>query len=387
MNILTLSTTFPNPTEPGLGIFVRSRMEHVANHAMVRVIAPVGVLDYSRASGKFLRWRVPRRRSDGRLSIWHPPWLYPPWGGVWNSLCLFLWTLPLVWRLSREAAIDVIDAHFGYPDGITAALLGFVLRKPFTVTLRGNETLHARYRCRRAAMRWALRRAARVITVSKALRDFAVALGVDPCRAVTVPNGVNTTLFHPYPRSPVGNVPPEILSAGYLIERKGHHHVIRAIAGLRARGVDCRLSIAGGAGREGRFETQLRALVRELRLEDTVAFLGPLPPASLARRMSEAAVFCLASAREGWPNVVHEALACGTPVVATDTGAVRDLIPTEDYGFVVPVGDPKVLEEALERALCKKWDREAIARWGQSRSWEQVAAETLALLRQAASGA
>jgi glycosyltransferase involved in cell wall biosynthesis len=91
--------------------------------------------------------------------------------------------------------------------------------------------------------------------------------------------------------------------------------------------------------------------------------------------MSAADVFCLASTREGWPNVVHEALACGTPVVATDVGAVPDLIPEPCYGLVVPVNDEAALEAALQTALHKDWDRPRIAAWGQRRSWEQVARE------------
>jgi glycosyltransferase involved in cell wall biosynthesis len=93
-------------------------------------------------------------------------------------------------------------------------------------------------------------------------------------------------------------------------------------------------------------------------------------------------VFCLASAREGWPNVVHEAHACGTPVVATNVGGVPEMIPSENFGLVVPPNDPAALHAALKQALSRQWDRGAIAAWGQARSWRQVAAEVLREMEQ-----
>jgi glycosyltransferase involved in cell wall biosynthesis len=98
--------------------------------------------------------------------------------------------------------------------------------------------------------------------------------------------------------------------------------------------------------------------------------------------MSAADVFCLASSTEGWPNVVNEALACGTPVIATDVGAVRQMIVSERYGSVVPVDDGEALTEALRMALTREWDQEAISAWGRSRSWAQAADEVLDEMRE-----
>jgi teichuronic acid biosynthesis glycosyltransferase TuaC len=119
-----------------------------------------------------------------------------------------------------------------------------------------------------------------------------------------------------------------------------------------------------------------------LGLADHVHFVGGVPPEVLAEYMSAADVFCLASSREGWPNVVHEALGCGTPVVASDVGGVPDLIPSQDYGTIVPIGNQEELETALRNALLHEWNRPAIAAWAQSRSWQQVASEVICQARQ-----
>jgi glycosyltransferase involved in cell wall biosynthesis len=85
-------------------------------------------------------------------------------------------------------------------------------------------------------------------------------------------------------------------------------------------------------------------------------------------------VSCLSSCREGWPNVLMESLACGTPVVATRVGGVPEVITSSAYGVLV---DPNVPEFAkgMESALRNKWDREAIVRYARTRTWNEVAAE------------
>jgi glycosyltransferase involved in cell wall biosynthesis len=296
--------------------------------------------------------------------------------------------LPHLLRLRARHRFDVIDAHFAHPEGIAAVMLGKIFRCPVFVTVRGSELRYQQQRMKRFWMSWALRRAARVVAVSDGLRDLAMALGVDPHRVKTVPNGVDATVFRRRDRvrcrtsHGIGSGERIILSAGDLAELKGHHRAIAALRQLHDRGVRARLLIAGGIGRSGRYAETLRRQVRTHGLDAWVTFLGEVTQQTLAELMSAADVFCLASSTEGWPNVVNEALACGTPVVATDVGAVRQMVASERYGAVVPVHDGEALTEALHRALTSEWDHEAISVWGRSRSWEQVADGVLDEMRQ-----
>jgi teichuronic acid biosynthesis glycosyltransferase TuaC len=385
LRILSLSTAFPNPAEPGLGTFVRSRLRHMASRVEIKVVAPLAIFDYAAwwAGVSPESSSVPRQRWDGELEVLHPRWLYPPGAGALTSFFLLASLLPNIRVLRRRYRFDLIDAHFGHPTAVVAASLAALFGCPFLVTLRGAETRHAGYALRRYWMSWALRRASRVIAVSDRLREFAISLGVAPDRACTIPNGVDTRIFFRHERAAVRSrhgIPLDqvmLLSAGNLIEGKGHHRVIEALATLRSEGIPAGLWIAGCAGREGRYEEAIRNLVRKLDLDQHVRFLGHLTAPVLAEYMSAANVFCLASTREGWPNVVHESLACGTPVVASDVGGVPDLIPAAEYGIIVPAADQPALESALRVALHKKWDYKAIGGWGQSRSWEKVANEVV----------
>jgi glycosyltransferase involved in cell wall biosynthesis len=378
---------FPNPAETDFGVFIHRRMRRVADQIPVLVLAPVPVLEYGNPKRILAPLgQIPQRAQEGGLDIRYPRWFYPPLGGWLNGPLLGIQMLPRVWGLARS--IDLIDAHFAHPEGVAAALLSAVLRRPFVVTLRGNETDHAVYAMRRWIMGWALRRAARVITVSERLRQFAISLGCEPRQVVTIPNGIDGTVFYRRSRDEarrewsIGPRDKVILSAGYLIERKGHHRLVEALRGVIDQGVEAQLLIAGGPGREGDYEAVIRKMVTALNLEDHVRFLGPVKPDALARLMSLCDVFALATSNEGWPNVVHEAMACGAPVVATDIGAIPEMIQSSEFGYVVPFGDKAALEKALADSLCRDWNRDVISRWALGRSWDNVAAEVVALMRE-----
>jgi teichuronic acid biosynthesis glycosyltransferase TuaC len=385
LRILTLSTVFPNPGQPGRGRFVQERIRHMAAGADITVIAPVPFFDYRRLSRA-----VPcvRERQEDQLSILHPRWIYLPLLAGLNPLWLCLRLIGPTRRLRRSFRYHIIDSHFGFPDGCAAALLAWLFRCPFTITLRGSEVLHAKYALRRFALRLAFGRAGHIIAVSERLRQFAIALGVEPARVKVIPNGVDTTRF--FPRDRVESrkkygLPLDrkiVLSAGHLIELKGHHRVIRAVGEARAEGIDADLLIVGGAGDAQSYEQEIRQAMSGADLERNVRFLGEVPQDVLAELMSAADVFCLASSREGWPNVVHESLACGLPVVATNVGAIPEMIPSQLYGLIVPADDAPALGHALREALSREWDRNAIAAWGQSRSWHHVAQDVLQEIRQ-----
>ena len=388
LKVLSFTTVYPRPDNARLGIFVRARLLRLAALADVAVVAPVALIEYGSPTR---RWadlsRVPRRCLDETIRVEHPRWVYPPLIGWAHSWWLAKFSMSSFGSLRREFPFQVIDAHFGHPEASAALRLARRFGVPFTVTLRGNETFHAQDPRKRQRMEKAFRAAARVIAVSEPLRDFAIELGVDPKRAVVIPNGIDSAVFHPRDRAAerqrLGMADSEIhiLSAGYLIERKGHHRIVEILAGLQGHGRPVRLWIVGDPGSEGDFAAEIRRRVSQCGVQSNVTFVPAVPAAELACYMSACDLFCLATSREGWPNVVNEALACGTPVVATNVGGVPAMIPDSRFGLIVPPGDSAALGDALARALSTEWDRDAIARQGLSRSWEQVAKEVYEQLR------
>jgi glycosyltransferase involved in cell wall biosynthesis len=387
LNIVTISSVYPNPYEPTLGLFVEARQRALAEHHDVHVVVPVGVLDYSGQQRKFRgRQSFPNAARKDGLEVSYVKWVYPPWGTWINGVAMFARLVPYVKDLHRRQPIDILDAHFAFPDGVAASLLAKMLDIPYVVTLRGNEPMHCKKPFVRRTVSYALRHAAHVISVSDSLRAFALRQGATPDHATTVGNGVDTDLFYPRNREQlrrersIGAHEPVIASVGYLIRRKGHDKVIRALADLRRAGLPARLLIAGGPGREDPCEKELHDLVSTLGLESAVSFLGSVPRDELPNVLSIANVLCLASSREGWPNVLNEALACGIPVVASDVGAARDIVSHEDLGCVVPVNEQKALTAALATLLTKRASPHTVATASQSRSWNTVGLEVATLV-------
>jgi glycosyltransferase involved in cell wall biosynthesis len=373
MRVLSVTTVFPSRVQPTHGLFVYERLRHLAARAQVRVVAPIAWR--ARRKGA-----VPAGERRGELDVLHPTFFYVPRVlKILDGLCLFLSVLGTVRRLRRTFDFDVIDAHFAYPEGVAAALLSIWFRRPFTITMRGTEILIARSRLRRLAIRWALRRAHRVIAVADPLARFARSLGVPAERISVIENGVDTDLFRPTPRAvarqTLGLQPdsPVIVSVGHLSPRKGFQRVIRVLPSLLELHPDATFVIVGGPGGEPNNRPELDALVMTLGVAHRVIFAGPQPPSRVAEWLSAADVFVLASDYEGCPNVVLEALACGRPVVATRVGNVDGLVPGYAGVLVDSVEDERAMLRALDTALRATWHSPSIRACAERRSWSDVA--------------
>lgn len=386
MRILTFTGLFPHSEDPTHGVFVYQRSAHLAARSgnEVEVVAPV---PYFPRWVKTQRWRkasaLPMQEKIGGLRVHHPRYFLLP--KVWmpfHALSMFLGCLRLVAKLNREARFDCIDAHFVYPDGLAAVLLGKVLGIPVTVSARGSDiNLYPGYGLIRPMIQWTLEHAANVIAVSAALKDAMLALGASPSKIHVIPNGVDAERFRYVARSEARGklkVPSNVeilISVGALIPAKGHHLLIRAFAQVAPRHPDLQLHILG----EGSYRPELEGLVRELGLKDKVQMPGKRPNEELQLWFNAATLSCLASAREGWPNVITESLACGTPVVATRVGGIPEILHKPELGVLVEQTVDSIAS-GLEKALSKSWDREAISKLTRERTWEVVAAEVETVL-------
>ncbi|HYO14547.1 MAG TPA: glycosyltransferase [Thermoanaerobaculia bacterium] len=378
--VLLFSTVFPNTCQPHHGIFVRERMRGLPEDLEVRVVAPTPWFPFASGLRPGFRPEVPAEESHDGIRVLHPRFLsFPGILKCLDGLLLFLSTLPALVRLRREFRFDVIDAHFVYPEGLAAVLAGWLFRVPVVLTVRGMLPLLIPYRLRRPQLRFALRRATRVIAVSESLRQDAVRF-VPAGKVRVIENGIAPSVFHPVDRIEarralgLAKYGPLLVSVGTLAERKGFHLVMEAMASLRRRYPRLRFAIVGSDGPEGSMGAELRQLAVQLGIGDQVLFAGPRGRDELALWYSAADAFVLASAHEGCPNVVLEALACGTPVVATPVGTVPELIAGPEVGFLVDREVP-ALARGIAAALDRAWDRERICARIASRTWEAVGRE------------
>src|SRR5262249_19247029 len=146
--------------------------------------------------------RIPEREARANLSILHPRVLTIPKVGMSLApVLLYASSLRLLRRLRAQEDFDLIDAHYFYPDGVAAVLLGAALGKPVVITARGTDVnLIPNYTLPRCMIRYAAARAAHIITVSQALKDALIALGVPTEKLTVLRNGVDLRIFHPASR-------------------------------------------------------------------------------------------------------------------------------------------------------------------------------------------
>jgi teichuronic acid biosynthesis glycosyltransferase TuaC len=390
LRILTFSTLFPNAASPGWGIFVETRLRHLVASGQVesRVIAPVPWFpSKSPRFGQYAAFaRAPRRETRHGLEVDHPRYpVIPKIGMSVQPALLAAWCVPAIKRLLRSGFdFDLIDAHYYYPDGVAAALLGEWFGRPVVITARGTDiNLIPQYELPRRMIRWAARRAAASITVCQALKDEMKGLGLETDNVHVLRNGVDLEKFRPRPQPearaalnlPAGRI---ALSVGYLIERKGHHLAIEAMAKLP----DWTLVIAG----DGEMAPELRALAARLGVAARVRFVGAVPQSELANYYSAADVLILASSREGMANVLLESLACGTPVVATPLWGTPEVISTPESGELMAERSAGALVAAVERLSGRMPRREDTRRHAEGFGWDLTTAGQLDLFGRIAGG-
>jgi len=390
MKILVFSSLYPNAAQPVHGLFVERRLLQVVATGSVeaRVVAPVPWFPLSSPRfGEYSTFaRVPHSESRNGLEIVHPRYPLPPKIGMSAApLAMALATLGTVRRLRREFRFELIDAHYYYPDGVAAALLGKWLGVPVTITARGTDiNLIPRYRVPRAWIRWAARCSEASIAVCEALRSEMVEIGIDRERIRVLRNGVDLQLFRPLDRDAarleLGLAPGRwLLSVGQLIDRKGHDIPIRALTDLPGWS----LLVAG----DGPLRRELEALARSLGLADRVRFVGAVPQVQLPAYYSAVDALVLASSREGWANVLLEAMACGTPVVASSVWGTPEVVSAPAAGVLMRERSATALVAALQQLLDHYPDRRDTRAYAEGYDWAPTTRGQLQLFEQLAARA
>jgi glycosyltransferase involved in cell wall biosynthesis len=335
VRVLVLTTSYPRHAGDPAGGFVADAVERVrAAGVEVEVVAPTAFRHFGLAYG------------DGMLA------------NV-RAKPLRILALPLFvaafWHAARGPArrADVVHAHW-----LLAGLVAVMLRRPAVIQVWGTDVVLAQ----RAPWlaRPVLRRARAVVAASEELAAAARRLGARNVRVI--PGGID---LPPEPGPPAE--PPHLLYVGRLAPEKG----VRQLAEATVGGLP--LEVAG--------DGPLRALLPQAR--------GVVPRDGLPALYAAAAAVVVPSLREGFGMACLEAMAHGRPVVASDTGGLRDLVVDGETGLLVPPGDVPALRAALERILA---DPELRARLGaaayeraQLFAWPAIAERLVALYAEAAS--
>ncbi|NVJ98145.1 MAG: glycosyltransferase [Alphaproteobacteria bacterium] len=368
MKILTISSLYPNSIQPGFGVFVENRLRHLINDTDVvaKVVAPVPWFPLRHSV--FGRYgevaRVPNIETRHGLEVHHPRFgVIPKIGARLTPWFLYRAMLKSVRKIIAAGfEADVIDAHYLYPDGVAASMLGKKLNKPVVLTARGSDVSEiAQMPGFRERIVSACEDAAHIVTVSNSLKAQLEEMGVET-EITTLRNGVDTDRFAFSPRQQGGRF--KLVFAGWLIPRKRVDLVLKAAAILG----DVEVDIVG----RGPEEEALRQLVKKLGLGNSVRFLGLVPPERMPAVLGDADVLVLPSEREGWANVLLEAMATGTPVVASAVDGALDLVKDQKAGRLVAEQTGEAYANAVASIRGASYSRADVRAYAEAFDWKET---------------
>lgn len=387
VRLLTFTTLYPHAGLPNQGVFVENRLRNLVatGRAVSTVLAPVPWFpSRHKRFGAWARFAMADHEEERHgLRVLHPRYaVIPKVGMAAAPAALYSAAKRALVRLFRQGlSVDLIDSHYLYPDGVVAVALGRRFNLPVVMTARGSDvTQLPDFPVPGRMIRGAMARADAMISVSAGLKQAMVAMGAEPSRITVLRNGVDLVAFQPPAdrdalRAGLGVTGPTMLSVGHLIARKGHHHAIEALVRLP----DWRLMIVG----EGPERARLEALAARLGVAARVRMVGSVPHARLNHYYGAADLLVLASSREGWANVLLEAMACGTPVVASPIPGNDEVVQGMEAGLIMHETSAAGVVAGVQALWRAMPPRDGVRRYAEAFSWDATSTGQIEVFEQA----
>jgi glycosyltransferase involved in cell wall biosynthesis len=364
MRICRLARQYPRASQPGalLGAYVLSEQLAYPCLYIAKVLDGPPIVTFSaHVTPLLVSYPEPAFPAGYDVSRWRVALV--ALGKLLGNVVLAARTLPQIARFRP----DLFHVHSPLPI-LPALIYKLLAGTPIVLTFHGTDY----YRFERSRLtRFLIRRFVdHVICLSPDQPDRFRQL-VPGHAADYIANGVDLRLF-----SPDATVPrrKQVVAVGRLTWQKGYDDLLRAMAEVLTSLPDYRLVIVG----DGELKPRLSALAQELGLGDRVDFAGMVDQPTLVGILRSSELFVMSSVSEGFPKALIEAMACGLPVVVTDTGACAAV--ASNCGVVVAPGRPEALAEAIlsilgdpeHREACGQRARVDAGRYGWERHVEEV---------------
>lgn len=338
LRVCLATTSFPRWVGDGQGAFISEAVRGLVRRGVqVRVVAmhSPGLCFHQSIEGVEVlrppywwphRWEILRKEGGGLPASLRKH----PQGYVQILPFVLVHTLAIA-RCASDC--DLVHAHWTL--SAACACLGRVIhRRPVLATLQGSDVFQVTKSSMGAWLtRQTLLQCDRITALSRALVEAVAAIGVQAEQIRVIPNGVDTQAFIPAVDQSRDET---ILFVGSFIERKGVGYLLTAMQEVFRLFPTYRLVLVG----EGPQYMMLKRLADTLGIAQRVVFVGFQSQDQVRAQMQRAKLLVLPSLEEGQGVVLLEALACGTPVVASKIGGIPEVV-TEDIGVLVPPADPE----------------------------------------------
>ncbi|HWG92325.1 MAG TPA: glycosyltransferase [Candidatus Thermoplasmatota archaeon] len=376
LRLLVIANTYPDAAITKAGsTFIREQVEEIAKHVeSVTVLSPTPIGIHLKRGFKQEPYRV------GNVRVEFLPYLnFPLFYFVGRRAWVRLATRRIRKFIRDEnLEFDLIHAHMSWPSGA----IGVELKREFGVPLVITEHFHKlplrQYARGDRLLRETYEEADLLIRVNpfeiETMQKFApranidfISNGFDPAKTSVVSKAEARARLGIETRGPL------LFTLGTLLPKKGHIYLLEAVRKLRDSGRPVQCFVGG----EGYLQPSLRKWVLTNRLSQDIVFLGHIPNHELNLWFRAADLFVLPSIHESFGIVQLEALACGTPVVASATVGSRTVVSSPDVGILTPIADSTALAAAIEDGLMRRWDGDVIRNFAWRFTWAAVGSELL----------
>ncbi|OGJ49258.1 hypothetical protein A2335_01755 [Candidatus Peregrinibacteria bacterium RIFOXYB2_FULL_32_7] len=379
MKILIITNLYKNKKEPGKAEYHTQQFKALSEISDIQIVSPIPYL-------KFLTKEVPLEDEVDGIKVYYPRYFVMP--KIMRSLYwlfFYMGVIGCVKRIKKDFDFDVVLSMWVYPDGVASLFIGKSLGIPVVIGALGSDiNLNMKFSIRRKLIAYAMNKCQNVLAVSSGLKGKMIEMGVDTDKIHVIYNGVDKELFQPLDkvqcRKELG-LPLDkkiILHIGNHVHVKGVDILIEAVAGLS--GEYCVVMVG-----DGNLTSQLKEKVSSGKYRVNVLFPGRISHNEIPVWINAADIFCLPSRNEGHPNVIMEALACGTPVVASKVGGIPEVINSEDLGILVEPENVEALYQGISSSFKRKWDRDVMCKRVEGFSWKDNAEKLKEILKEAVS--
>ncbi|UPW19197.1 glycosyltransferase [Agarivorans sp. TSD2052] len=365
--MVIITNLYPLPWEPNRGKFNHQQFELLKSSYQLSILVPVA----------FLEWFKHRKQIRQTETLRYVPYFYTPkLARRFYSLMMFLSLLLHSGFWLRRKRPKILMASWAFPEAVASSWLAKLLGARFFFKVHGSDiNLLAKDPARAKQIKKASVSALGILSVSQALAKEMVGLGIEHAKISVIYNGVDHQKFGGVTARPFRQ--NYVLYVGNLKADKGVLELYQGFAQIASEQPALQLVYAGTGAMKRIIEQQADADD----LAKRVHFLGSVEHALLPAWVAHADLLALPSYAEGVPNVVLEAMACGTPVLATSVGGIPEVVDEACCGVLIPPQDSIAVAQGLQQILARKWDKQTIKQHASQFSWQTNQQQFLSMLK------
>lgn len=367
-SLVIISNLYPLPWEPNRATFNRQQFAQLDNKFTKSVLVPIAFAD----------WISHKKELKQTENLRYVPYFYlPKFGRRFYSAMMFA-SIMLhsgLWLMRKKP--KKIFASWSFPDAVAASWISKLFNCDFYFKVHGSDiNLHGKVPARAKQIVNASKRALGILSVSQALANEMIAMGVNKEKIHVIYNGVDHQKFQIQHAISKEKNDDYILYVGNLKKEKGVIELLKGFAAISEKHPTLKLLYAG----PGHLRSEISSQAQYLAISDKVVLLGSVDHSQLPKLISQARVLALPSYNEGVPNVVLEAMACGIPVLVSNVGGIPEVVDEKICGKIISAKSDLAVASGLAYILSKTWDKEKIQQHSLQFSWQKNHQQLLQML-------